>query len=162
VKGVSVSARAVYEACGLFPIAQIRECYSAVRLLHASQDLIAAYGLQHSPELRDERPDELSPYLFCTALAERKGYRIARGRGSLDLHRAGLDVLKDTVDGALCLAFEPPLSPPHATSHATSHAPALPAAGQPPPLCPDDDGALREVLAELQDELQGWADAQDL
>jgi len=155
VKGVSVSARAVYEACGLFPIAQIRECYSAVRLLHASQDLIAAYGLQHSPELRDERPDELSPYLFCTALAERKGYRIARGRGSLDLHRAGLDVLKDCVDGALCLAFEPPPPSPAKTLPSPA-AEQIVAAAQRPLLCYSDEAALREVLAELE----GWAAAQ--
>lgn len=120
-----------------------------------SQDLIAAYGLQHSPELRDERPDELSPYLFCTALAERKGYRIARGRGSLDLHRAGLDVLKDCVDGALCLAFEPPPPSPAKTLPSPA-AEQIVAAAQRPLLCYSDEAALREVLAELE----GWAAAQ--
>ena len=150
VRGVNVGARAVYEACGLFPIAQIRETYSAVRLLHASQDLIAAYGLQHSPDLRDEPAESLSPHLFCTALAERKGYRIARGKGALDLHRAGLEVLKDCVDGALCLAFDPP--PPSELGVAAAATPAPAAAGV------DEKG--EEALREVLEELRVWADAQ--
>ena len=37
-----------------------------------------------------------------------RGYRLARGRGALDVHRAGLEVLRDCVDGAVCLAFVDP------------------------------------------------------
>jgi len=143
VADVGVGARAVYEACGLFPIAQVRECYSAVRLLHASQDLIKAYSLQHSPELRDVAEEELSPVHFCMALAERKGYRIARGRGALDLHRAGLEILKDCVDGAICLAFEPPA----------------------PDASDERDGASKlaahnNALHEVLDHLSVWAEQQ--
>jgi len=140
VDGVDVGARAVYESCGLFPLAQIREPYSAIRLLHASQDLIQAFGLQHSPELRDEAESDLSPYLFATALAERRGYRIARGRGALDLHRAGLEVLRDCIDGAICLAFDPPKLSEMDVQKVSN------------------DAALLEVLAELK----LWADAQDV
>ena len=50
----------------------------------------------------------VSPLNFCLALAEKRGYRLARGRGALDGHRAGLEILRDTIDGAVCLAFAPP------------------------------------------------------
>jgi hypothetical protein len=42
-----------------------------------------------------EAPAELSPLGFCDALALKKGYRIARGRGGADTHRAGLEVRRD-------------------------------------------------------------------
>jgi ribosome biogenesis GTPase A len=161
VRGVNVGARAVYEACGLFPIAQIRETYSAVRLLHASQDLIAAYGLQHAPDLRDEPVETLSPHLFCTALAERKGYRIARGKGALDLHRAGLEVLKDCVDGALCLAFDPPpLSELGVASAAAAPPPALLAASAAAAAAAGVEEKGEEALREVLEELRVWAGAQ--
>ena len=109
VLGRDVSPRAVYECCGLFPIAQIREPFSAVRLLSHSLDLVQMYNLHpQATAMADEEGGQLSPLGFCLALAERKGYAIARGKGSLDPHRAGLEVLKDCVDGAVCLAFVPP------------------------------------------------------
>jgi hypothetical protein len=76
-----------------------------VRLLVSAVDLFRMYGLR--PEELTENED-FSPRGFCTALAEKKGYRLSRGRGALDEHRAGLEILKDCVDGALCLAFCPP------------------------------------------------------
>jgi ribosome biogenesis GTPase A len=105
VVGLSASPRAMYECCGLFPIAQIREPFSAVRLLAKGLDLLRMYNLR-AQDLDDG--DDLSPLGLCMALAERKGYRLARGRGALDPHRAGLEVLRDCVDGAVCLAFHPP------------------------------------------------------
>ena len=109
VSGVDASARAVYECCGLFPIAQVREPFSAVRLLAESLDLVRLYNLRTQVEdLAEEEGQSLSPLSFCLALAERKGYRLARGRGALDAHRAGLEILKDCVDGVVCLAFVPP------------------------------------------------------
>ena len=109
VLGRDVSPRAIYECCGLFPIAQIREPFSAVRLLAHSLDLVHMYNLHPQADaMAEEEGGHLSPLGFCLALAERKGYAIARGKGSLDPHRAGLEVLKDCVDGAVCLAFAPP------------------------------------------------------
>ena len=105
--GVDAAPRAVYECCGLFPIAQVREPYSAVRLLALGIDLIRAYGITQQ-DLEDDGDEPPSPLSFCMALAKRKGCRLARGRGALDPHRAGLEVLKDCVDGAICLAFSPP------------------------------------------------------
>ena len=75
-------------------------------------DLPRLYNLT-ARDLDDEPLEELSPLGFCAALAERKGYRLARGRGALDVHRAGLEVLRDCVDGAVCLAFvDPPAAVP--------------------------------------------------
>ena len=88
-------------------IAQVREAYSAVRLLFSSLDLLRLYNVKPS-ELDDEDEESLSPLGFCLTLADKKGYQIARGRGAHDPHRAGLEILKDCVDGAVCLAFAPP------------------------------------------------------
>jgi hypothetical protein len=83
-----------------------------VRLLSHSLDLVQMYNLHpQAAAMADEEGGQLSPHGFCLALAERKGYAIARGKGALDPHRAGLEVLKDCVDGAVCLAFVPPEPP---------------------------------------------------
>jgi len=79
---------------------QVREPFSAVRLLHHALDLCKLYNLRLVDlGLDDEEIEALSPLGFCQALAERKGYKTQRGRGAPDPHRAGLEVLKDTVDG---------------------------------------------------------------
>ena len=88
----------------------MREPFSAVRLIAEALDLPSLYNLRPA-ELAaalgdDEEP--LTPHGVCVVLAERKNYRIARGRGAPDVHRAGLEVLRDCVDGVLCLSFEPP------------------------------------------------------
>ena len=72
-------------------------------------DLPQLYGLS-AFDLRNhwEEPGELSPLGFCDALALKRGYRINRGKGGADTHRAGLEVLRDCVDGLLCLAFAAP------------------------------------------------------
>jgi len=107
----NVAPRHIYECCGLYPIAQIREPFSAIRLLGEQLDLPKLYGLQaRDAEEADESLESLSPLGFCIALAAKKGYRLSRGRGAPDPHRAGLEVLRDAVDGALCLAFAPPLA----------------------------------------------------
>ena len=115
---MDAAPRHVYEACGLHPLAQVREYYSAVRLIAHALDLRALYGLSEF-DLREhwEEPGELSPLGFCDALAIKRGFRIARGKGGADTHRAGLEVLRDCVDGLLCLSFAPP-SPPTAPSPA--------------------------------------------
>ena len=91
-----------------------------MRLLHRALDLQQLYNLrladlQGQLGLNEDEIENLSPLGFCQALAERKGYKTQRGRGAPDPHRAGLEVLKDTVDGALCLSFAPPSLPPSTT-----------------------------------------------
>ena len=66
------------------------------------------YNLQAHIDEEDGGGEGVSPLGFCVALAERKGFRLSRGRGAADPHRAGLEVLRDCVDGAVCLAFSPP------------------------------------------------------
>ena len=41
------------------------------------------------------------------ALAEKKGYMLSRG-GAPDIQRAGLEIIKDIVDGVVCMRFDPP------------------------------------------------------
>ena len=82
VQGVDASARSVYECCGLFPIAQVREPFSAIRLLHSAVDLVHAYNLRAKLDEDGEDAETLSPLGFCVALAERKGFRLSRGRGA--------------------------------------------------------------------------------
>ena len=106
-----VPPRAVYECCGLYPIAQVRESFSAVRLLAETLELERLYNIRE--EDREGDDDPLSPLALCAALAVKRGYTLRRG-GAPDVHRAGLEVLRDCVDGALCLAFAPP--PPEASA----------------------------------------------
>ena len=108
---VSAPPRAVYECCGLYPIAQVRESFSAVRLLAETLELERLYNIRE--EDREGDDDPLSPLAMCAALAVKRGYTLRRG-GAPDVHRAGLEVLRDCVDGALCLAFAPP--PPEASA----------------------------------------------
>lgn len=130
-------------SCARFSSSQIRETYSAVRLLYRALDLCKLYNFRpFELGLEDAGGESLSPLAFCQvcsrdhagacpysshsisprqsctapsdvklasrneaqceqwqALAERKGYKTQRGRGAPDPHRAGLEILKDTIDG---------------------------------------------------------------
>ncbi|EOD13936.1 hypothetical protein EMIHUDRAFT_246583 [Emiliania huxleyi CCMP1516] len=70
VAGVRVHG--VVRVLQLFPIAQVREALSAVRLLWLALDLPRMYNMRPAEPCDDE--DELSPFGFCAALAKRKGY----------------------------------------------------------------------------------------
>ncbi|GAB5372633.1 hypothetical protein AAMO2058_001681700 [Amorphochlora amoebiformis] len=93
--------RHLTELMGLYPIAQIRETYSAVRFLAQRLKLEKLYGLR-KPDWYDE-DDPWTPLMICEALGEKKGYDLTRGGA----HRVGLEILKDCTDGALLLAFHP-------------------------------------------------------
>jgi tetratricopeptide (TPR) repeat protein len=56
-----------------------------------------------------ERRYVWSPLTLCEALAEKRGYLIAK-TGRLDSHAAGREILYDTQDGNVPLAWLPPLS----------------------------------------------------
>lgn len=85
---------------------QVREPYTAIRYLAERLPLERLYGLQLP---RDEPC--WSPLLLAEVLAEKKGYHIAK-TGRPDSHAAGRDVLYDTQDGVIPLAWEPPASLP--------------------------------------------------
>lgn len=101
-----VSPRHVYELFGIFPIPQIRETFSAIRFLLEKVDLCRFYNVTIDSE---SYGTELSPYGFLGSLADKKGYHTTKA-GEPDMHRAGLEVLRDVVDGAILLAFCPPKS----------------------------------------------------
>lgn len=74
-----------------------------MRLLAEHFPLEQYYGLRLPPD-----EDEWSPLILCEAYAAKKGYRVARGRGRLDAHRAGREIVQHAADGVLPLAFLPP------------------------------------------------------
>ena len=86
----------------------MREPYSAIRLLARLQPLTHLYNLRPN-ELAISEELALSAHGFCYALAAKKGY-FMRGKKSLgdpDPHRAGLQVIMDTVDGAVPFCSDP-------------------------------------------------------
>lgn len=95
----------VLELFGLLPIAQIREPYSAVNFLMQRLDLGKTYGGLKRPEWADAG-EWWTAGLLLEALAEKRGY-VGRN-GVPDLHRAGLEVIRDCVEGALVVGMEAP------------------------------------------------------
>lgn len=118
--------RAIQECCGVLPLAQVREPYSAVRFLAQHLPLEVMYGLrlpkvsthththttlaivwrgsmsltQHGCVLACMQGESAwSPLVLCEALAEKRGYHLAR-TGRPDAHRAGREML--AVHGAMC------------------------------------------------------------
>lgn len=106
---VSCSPRCLFEMSGLYRIAQIREPFSAVRFAAEHLPMERLYNIKLDP---DDYGEEWTPYAMCGALADAKGYTMARGGGAPDVHRAGLEIITNIVDGIVLLAWEPPpLSP---------------------------------------------------
>jgi len=56
--------------CGLFPIAQVRESFSAIRYLAERVPLEKIFGLQHP----DPEEEHWSPYYITEAYAIKRGY----------------------------------------------------------------------------------------
>jgi hypothetical protein len=58
-----------------------------------------------SPPLAQDE-EEWSPLVICEAFAEKKGYRISKGHGRLDAHRAGREIVQvrsfSAPSAALC------------------------------------------------------------
>ena len=94
--------RAMQELCGVIPLAQVREPYTAVRYLAEVMPVERMYGLSLP---KDE--DAWSPLLLCEALASKRGQFIAHV-GRPDAHSAGREILYDVQDGVVPLAWLPP------------------------------------------------------
>ena len=99
--------RYILECCGLCPIAQIRETMSAIRFLMEHIELERLYVLT-VPDWYDD--NVWSPLAVGEALGDKRGYMTSRGGGAPDVHRAGLEIIRDCVDGVICLSFHPPLA----------------------------------------------------
>lgn len=94
--------KALQILCGLFPIAQVRESFSAIRYLAERVPIEKIYGLQHP----DPEEKHWTPFYICDAYAHKRGYYLRKGR--TDVHRAGLEILKDCVDGVISISWPPP------------------------------------------------------
>eukprot|EP00941_MAST-03F_sp_MAST-3F-sp1_P003274 g3274.t1 len=104
------SNRYKLEITGVLPIAQIREAYTVVRWAWetAGLDLARMYNLNgFRDQIGMDRKEEWSPYTICEALATKRGWMLSRG-GRADVHRAGLAIVKDLVDGVLPWSLLPP------------------------------------------------------
>ena len=96
--------RYMMELCGLCPIAQIRETMSAIRFLAENIKLENLYVLK-MPDWYD-KGSEWTPLSICEALGDKRGYTLSRSCGAPDVHRAGLEIIRDCVDGIVCLCFQ--------------------------------------------------------
>lgn len=97
--------RYILELCGIIPIAQIRETLTSINFLASYIELERLYNLK-LPEWHDE--GLWSSLAICESFAEKKSYFTSKGHGAPDIHRAGLEIIRDCVDGAICLCFHPP------------------------------------------------------
>jgi hypothetical protein len=130
LSGTDAEERAMQECCGVVPLAQVREPFTAVRFLGEHLPLERLYGL--TPD-RDELEDAAaaivsgtmpdaargpalaaaaatyawSPHSLCEALAVKRGILIAK-TGQPDAHAAGRAILYDAQDGVLPLYWLPP------------------------------------------------------
>eukprot|EP01138_Halocafeteria_seosinensis_P004715 gb/GECG01004821.1/.p1 GENE.gb/GECG01004821.1/~~gb/GECG01004821.1/.p1 ORF type:complete len:701 (+),score=106.73 gb/GECG01004821.1/:1-2103(+) len=125
---------AMQQCLGVIPLAQVRECYTAIRFLAERIPLERWYGLalpddwEYLVTVTDQMPQALksegerneviderhktvflrwSAYSICDAYAAKKGMRIAK-TGAPDAHAAGRSILYDAVDGVVSLFFWPP------------------------------------------------------
>lgn len=91
--------------CGLFPLAQVREPFSAISFLCERIPLEKIYGLKKSD--CDDSSGSWSSWDITEAFAEKRGYYLSRG-GNPDMHRAGREILNDAVDGRLPIYWNAP------------------------------------------------------
>jgi len=101
----SLNPRAQAELNGLLPLAQVRETMSGMRVLAEALSLTKSLALKMPDWYEEEEP--WTPLAIVEAYAEKHKYHIPRS-GAPDVHRAGLEILKDAKDGAMLLAYEPP------------------------------------------------------
>lgn len=106
----SLQPRSQAELNGLLPLAQVRETMSGVRILAEALPLTSSLALK-MPDWYDadefNPTPQWTPLAIVEAYAEKHKYFIPRSGGP-DVHRAGLEILKDAKDGAMLLAYEPP------------------------------------------------------
>ena len=128
LEGAETEERAMQECCGVVPLAQVREPFTALRFLGEHLPLERLYGL--TPD-RDDLLDAIgdgvvgaargaalataavryswSPHSIAEALAVKRGILIAKS-GQPDAHAAGRAILYDAQDGVLPIYWMPPMS----------------------------------------------------
>jgi ribosome biogenesis GTPase A len=89
--------------CGLFPIAQAREPYSAIRYLVDRVPIERIYKLYTLPE----GSTEWSAWSLCEAYAIKRKYFTPK-RARPDVYRGANEILRDVLYGRVLLCFTPP------------------------------------------------------
>jgi ribosome biogenesis GTPase A len=105
----------VQELFGIFPFPQIRETLSAIRIVGQYVNLPLQLDLKHpdgANNKRKKKPGKFdsieefdadpvwTPWDICDAYAEKRGYFVKHS-GRPDTHRAGLELLRDCLDGVV-------------------------------------------------------------
>ncbi|ELR25337.1 GTPase of unknown function subfamily protein [Acanthamoeba castellanii str. Neff] len=92
---------------GLYPIAQVREPYSAVGFLAERAPVEKVYGLT-----LEDPSKPWSAWELCERYAQKRDYTTRHG--AWDTYRAGNEILRDALDGRVLLFFYPPEETPDA------------------------------------------------
>ncbi|XP_046987293.1 guanine nucleotide-binding protein-like 1 [Schistocerca americana] len=86
---------------GSYPIAQLREPYSAIQFLGERMDLPHLLQIKHP-----EGDEEWSAVDICDGWAQKRGFFTAR-TSRLDSYRAANHLLRMALDGKICLCMRP-------------------------------------------------------
>ncbi|GAB6020129.1 Guanine nucleotide-binding-like protein 1 [Chamberlinius hualienensis] len=93
---------------GSYPIAQLQEPYTSVRLLAQHIPIQKLLKLRHPEAEGNVVMDfEWSALDICEAYAELKGFKTARAARN-DAYRAANSILRMALDGTFCLCLRPP------------------------------------------------------
>lgn len=87
---------------GSYPIAQLREPYTAIRYIAERLDLPKLLRIEHP-----EGDDSWSPRDICDGWAKKRSYFTAKA-ARLDTYRAANSLLRMALDGRICLWLRPP------------------------------------------------------
>eukprot|EP00912_Choanoflagellata_sp_UC4_P002065 UC4_evm7s1315 len=109
----SLSPRALQIILGIFPIAQVREPYSAVGYLAERVDLVGLLSLEkYHPEIVNDEFDTIaecskwSAWSICEAWAYKRGF-LTNKAGRPDVYRAANAILRHAVEGRIEFFFRP-------------------------------------------------------
>lgn len=89
---------------GLYPIAQVREPYTAVGYVAQRLPLIDMLQLKHP---NADESEAWTAWDICEAWAIKRGYRVAK-TSRYDVYRAANHLLRLTVEGKICMLTYPP------------------------------------------------------
>ncbi|XP_074653915.1 guanine nucleotide-binding protein-like 1 [Tubulanus polymorphus] len=104
----SLVAKPLQILAGIYPVAQVREPYSAVQFLAERIPVIKLLQLTH-PEASEQKGANIqwSSFDICDAWAEKRGFLTAKAARN-DTYRAANNILRMALDGRLCLCMRPP------------------------------------------------------
>ena len=99
--------KAMQVLMGCFPIAQLREPYTAVQYLAQRLDLPHVLKLTHPEPEAGQASQQWTAFDVCEAWALKRGFKTAKAARP-DVYRAANHLLRMALDGrTLCLAFYP-------------------------------------------------------